>query len=182
LRRRLLDLLTVLSLLLCVAACVLWVGSYWRSDQLGWDGDYSWHALRATRGHVLLEAASSAAASRNGRARGLRYERLDPGPPVSALQFLYPEMDDAGGRWEWGGASWWWRSNARRGTHYAVAVAPLWALAAAAAVLPLARAAAQLHGPSRRRRRRRRGLCAACGYDLTGNVSGVCPECGGVAP
>lgn len=24
----------------------------------------------------------------------------------------------------------------------------------------------------------RRGACIACGYDLTGNVSGVCPECG----
>lgn len=33
-------------------------------------------------------------------------------------------------------------------------------------------------GPWRRYRRRRRGLCLACGYDLTGNVSGVCPECG----
>ena len=29
-----------------------------------------------------------------------------------------------------------------------------------------------------RRERRRQGLCAACGYDLTANVSGVCPECG----
>ncbi len=28
------------------------------------------------------------------------------------------------------------------------------------------------------RSRRRRGLCLKCGYDLTGNVSGVCPECG----
>jgi hypothetical protein len=27
-------------------------------------------------------------------------------------------------------------------------------------------------------RRRRRGLCVKCGYNLTGNVSGVCPECG----
>ena len=27
-------------------------------------------------------------------------------------------------------------------------------------------------------RRTRRGLCASCGYDLTGNVSGTCPECG----
>ena len=26
--------------------------------------------------------------------------------------------------------------------------------------------------------RRRRGLCTACGYSLTGNTSGVCPECG----
>ena len=27
--------------------------------------------------------------------------------------------------------------------------------------------------------RRRRGKCLACGYLLKGNVSGVCPECGG---
>jgi hypothetical protein len=30
----------------------------------------------------------------------------------------------------------------------------------------------------RRWRRKRRGLCATCAYDLTGNTSGVCPECG----
>jgi len=29
-----------------------------------------------------------------------------------------------------------------------------------------------------RRRRLRLGLCITCEYDLTGNVSGVCPECG----
>ena len=27
-------------------------------------------------------------------------------------------------------------------------------------------------------RRRRRGRCVGCGYNLTGNVSGTCPECG----
>lgn len=32
--------------------------------------------------------------------------------------------------------------------------------------------------PVVRRRRRKRGLCVKCAYDLTGNVSGVCPECG----
>ena len=26
----------------------------------------------------------------------------------------------------------------------------------------------------------RRGACRYCGYDLTGNVSGICPECGRV--
>ena len=30
--------------------------------------------------------------------------------------------------------------------------------------------------------RRREGLCVRCGYDLTGNVSGTCPECGTVVP
>ena len=29
-----------------------------------------------------------------------------------------------------------------------------------------------------RHQRRRHGLCPACGYNLTANVSGVCPECG----
>jgi len=29
-----------------------------------------------------------------------------------------------------------------------------------------------------RRPRRRRGTCRTCGYNLTGNVSGTCPECG----
>jgi len=39
-------------------------------------------------------------------------------------------------------------------------------------------AVAFVRGPYRRYRRRRKGLCLKCGYDLTGNVSGTCPECG----
>ncbi|MCH8148546.1 MAG: hypothetical protein IH987_11215 [Planctomycetes bacterium] len=35
-----------------------------------------------------------------------------------------------------------------------------------------------IRGPVRRWRRRRRSLCIRCGYNLEGNVSGVCPECG----
>ena len=38
-----------------------------------------------------------------------------------------------------------------------------------------------LLGPYRRYRRRKKGLCLTCGYDLTGNESGVCPECGSKA-
>ena len=30
----------------------------------------------------------------------------------------------------------------------------------------------------RRHLRLAEGLCISCGYDLTGNVSGMCPECG----
>jgi hypothetical protein len=32
--------------------------------------------------------------------------------------------------------------------------------------------------PLKRLLRRRSGQCAQCGYDLTGNLSGTCPECG----
>ncbi len=35
-----------------------------------------------------------------------------------------------------------------------------------------------IRGPMRRFQRMRRNRCLKCGYILTGNVSGVCPECG----
>lgn len=35
-----------------------------------------------------------------------------------------------------------------------------------------------IRGPMRRWRRGQKGLCANCGYDLTDNVSCVCPGCG----
>lgn len=35
-----------------------------------------------------------------------------------------------------------------------------------------------IRGPLRRWRRRRKCLCTKCGYNLTGNVTGTCPECG----
>jgi hypothetical protein len=54
-------------------------------------------------------------------------------------------------------------------------VAPIWSLMLAVVSVWLL---LWLASWSVRRRRRVRGLCAACGYDLTANVSGVCPECG----
>ena len=54
-------------------------------------------------------------------------------------------------------------------------VFPLW-LSTAALALICAFPVAQ--GPLRRQYRMRRGLCLHCGYDLTGNLSGRCPECG----
>lgn len=35
-----------------------------------------------------------------------------------------------------------------------------------------------IRGPLRRGYRRKHGLCVKCGYDLTGNVTRVCSECG----
>lgn len=35
-----------------------------------------------------------------------------------------------------------------------------------------------IRSSARRNRRRRKGLCINCGYNLTGNLTGVCPECG----
>lgn len=52
---------------------------------------------------------------------------------------------------------------------------PLWALFGILLIYPTV---ALTCGPLRAWRRRNRGLCVKCGYDLTGNTSGICPECG----
>jgi hypothetical protein len=59
---------------------------------------------------------------------------------------------------------------------------PLWLPVVLFAFLPIR---AFIRGPIARRRLRRRrdlGQCMGCGYDLTGNVSGICPECGAAIP
>jgi hypothetical protein len=60
---------------------------------------------------------------------------------------------------------------------------PFWAVYAAACICVQVLMAVAVRRSVRRRVRKElseRGLpvCAACGYDLTGNVSGTCPECG----
>ena len=61
---------------------------------------------------------------------------------------------------------------------YGSAGIPHAAVAALAVVLPAIQLPLKLRDIRRRRRRRLSGVCVGCGYDLTGNVSGVCPECG----
>jgi len=56
-------------------------------------------------------------------------------------------------------------------------VIPLWIPFILAGILPFV-----LVRRSRARRARLAGRCRSCGYDLTGNTSGVCPECGTAMP
>jgi hypothetical protein len=52
--RRLLNLLTVLSLLLCVAACVLWVRSHWRYDHVRYVGSKWVYGVQSDRGLLIF--------------------------------------------------------------------------------------------------------------------------------
>ncbi len=54
---------------------------------------------------------------------------------------------------------------------------PLWLLLVLFAAYPTVTCFRGLR-PWRQQRRQRQGLCLNCAYDLTGNESGVCPECG----
>ena len=65
--------------------------------------------------------------------------------------------------------------GSRRAYRLRMVSVSLWLLFTVSALYP---AIVFIRGPLRRRWRRKRGQCARCGYDLTGNVSGVCSECG----
>ncbi len=61
---------------------------------------------------------------------------------------------------------------------YSAAHIPYRKLVIALALLAVYPACRLTHHVVTRYRKRPHGLCLSCGYDLTGNISGVCPECG----
>ena len=68
-----------------------------------------------------------------------------------------------------------WRKPSAANSRLTVVAIPLWA---PAALLLISLALAIARRTHRQRRRLRTGLCIQCGYNLTGNESGICPECG----
>src|SRR5688500_4891585 len=110
LARVLLNVLMALSLLMCVAACVLWVRSYSRADRVTYGGESLYSAF-STRGTLYL------AFQRTGpfHDEGWCYKVLPVQPrdrPPDAAVFGF-EFDSAGdgkpyrGFW-WGIGSPWW--------------------------------------------------------------------------
>jgi hypothetical protein len=67
-------------------------------------------------------------------------------------------------------------SSTRKGLYRVTwVVFPLWLTTG---LLTIASTAPVVRGPVRQWMRRWRGHCVECGYNLTGNRSGRCPECG----
>jgi hypothetical protein len=168
--RWLFNAAAVASILLCVAAGVVGVRSFWATDfiqlplprsMLGFNSCYlvtgqggigmalAWDAPPASPSANWVR--SPAIAYGNG---GWRPHSLTSRLGFDAANVHYPTWAISG------------------------VLAPAWFLALVAAALP----AAWVLRWRRRRRIRRPGLCRSCGYDLTGNLSGVCPECGTGAP
>ena len=73
-----------------------------------------------------------------------------------------------------GEASFWAGTN-RNNWRFAVLTLPLWVMVGLFFAYP---GIAFVRGPVKRYRRRKRHQCTECGYDRSGNTSGVCPECG----
>ena len=174
------NVLAALSLVLCVAAAALWVRSYYATDTLrwsdprppaGWRRTPAWQCWMSGAGQVLyLRVVPADPAAPEFGHEPLRHV-TDPPPRASVAegQWVVREFRGAAG-FQYGAGS----GLGYRGRAWAV---PLWFVVLVLALPPAAWAVRFV----RRRRRRRRvaaGRCIVCGYDLTANVSGMCPECG----
>jgi hypothetical protein len=150
---RLLNLLTALSLLLCVAVCALWVRSYFVQDMLYVPVGRHTAVIQSASGQLFTIVVRQSI--------GARWLRQGPTAPdgasrTGALVHL---------RWDFGSRS---RSQ--------YLILPHWPVAALAALPFVVRALI-------RRRRRGgigSGLCTRCGYDLRATPD-KCPECGTAA-
>ena len=152
--RRLLNLPTLLSMLACPLVLALWAWTYdtWRvGTRPGQVVAYvTWGADGETFVRQSLQQKRQAA-------EGWVFMR---GHASTSLAFA--------------GFEFYRGTTPRSGMTFAFALlaVPLWPLVAMTLALPAVRLCLAC------RRRTRHGRCGLCGYDLTGNVSGVCPECG----
>jgi hypothetical protein len=149
--RRLLNLVTVLSLLLCVAVCALWVRSYWRNDVAAYEPSPREFWSASSRPSVVH---------------------------LGHMHIKGREADDVAGSnpgWQFLGFAWASGSHGGRYgvRHLQVLVVPYWSLALATALMPVGR----LYARFRSRRGLGPGHCRNCGYDLRATPD-RCPECG----
>ena len=176
-KRRLPNLLTALSLLPLAGIVTLWARSHRVQD--GWCGvreagaARELHAIETCSGgvrHVRIVFGPAERSRLDGFDGGRVSRRIDPQAdqpdPEGRLGFAFGQAAEV--RLATGVRYFRWVPPIR------VTRLPFWFLAFAAATPAVAHAARSL----RRTRRRSRGRCVRCGYDLTCNESGVCPECG----
>ena len=191
-RRRAFGLASMVSLLTCAAAVVLW-----SSESLllrGWD-------IEANRMHRDELGWSRYELKLVGGGIGYRVEYLrwavDTGPVYKSMiqsdwnssrafdcQSLtnyadYPDRNFGHANPAAYGFSAWSVVTSRKaareyGADHGVVI-PCWAVFCVSAILPLL-------WSLRRRRHGAHDTCEKCGYNLTANASGTCPQCGKPAP
>jgi len=94
----------------------------------------------------------------------------------NASQIENPEIYPLGFHYErWLGGQWEYSQRSYPFGWYTRICVPCWVLMVILGPYPIFWF---LRGPMRSWHRLRRGQCIKCGYNLTGNTSGVCPECG----
>lgn len=177
-KRRLFNVVMIVSLALCAAFVALWVRSYFRSEWVN-------HS-RIVRSSGFLESVTWAAALRKGNVL-LSWDHTrgrSSGGPVERRGWRRQSHVAIDPAYPWSGratranrAGFAWGNEEYRGTdgsfiRHRRAAFPVGAAVAVTGLAP------GVWAWRRVRRNARAGRCGGCGYDLTGNESGVCPECG----
>ena len=196
--RRLLNLLTALSLAAFLATAWMWADSPWGFDQadehrLTAGGDAYFLASRGGGLRVMRQrATTSGPGIETARPDRLGFWQIGPkGALTIATRFGPADPDHRFLGFGWGRAQYRkttdWIGLGRTATvgtkperqimrytlDYAVLAVPYWALLLATGLAP----SFWLRGRLRRRRRIIGGRCVRCGYDLRA-TPGRCPECG----
>jgi len=179
-KRHLLNLLTALSLVLCIAACVLWARSYGLTDQLFWQSAGGSGGLGSASGYVVVQLNRHSASAPRGAGGGMTYHRMGAySAPHYAVAYGPVLPGDTFGGWALGDAGWYTVRNGNR-VRSATGVVPIAWVVLATGLPPFARTGLWLRSYLRHGPRRRPGLCASCGYDLRA-TPGRCPECGTIS-
>ena len=161
--RRLLNFLTALSLLLFVAAAVVWVRSERTEDYFWWRAATAHPAQVVTsRGRVVLNWGSVALPNLDGPPAGWVVHTTEPMYRMGNFDVA----DSVNQTFAGFGAAF----DRRSGT----VVVPCWFVAVVSALLPGVRAVRHDQRSQRRREQRRH----ACGYELRATPQ-RCPECMG---
>lgn len=187
--RRIFYLASVCMTLLCTAVLWQWHRGYSVVDEIG-RNSYSVTPTSARRtllriesqgGVLLINYSADVSPLTAGASAGTSWHwRTDLYLPIVhfyQLQRMPPPWVVV-----WQRGDWYWASMVRRSGPYSrrwtQARVPIWPIAAASAILPLGWIGSRCAASLRRRQRRRQVRCVTCGYSLTGNTSGACPECG----
>jgi hypothetical protein len=169
-KRHLLNLLTALSLMLCVAAGVLWVRSYGKTEGLCLTRMLD---LMSDNGDLMLFTPAALLMEQDDEESGRPWPQWVSEPrDMSEEDDLYMKgLKEAAGKLGFlvGPVGFF---GAR-----VYAIAPWWSVTALFALTPLVRAGSAIAGRARAARRASRRVCRSCGYDLRA-TPGRCPECG----
>jgi hypothetical protein len=170
LARHFFTLLAAVSLLLCVAVCVLWVRSYFTSDLMHLDGGSRWIYISTCQGSLMCGTWLK---SDHNPTIQPRYRTVPP----NDLAWIGPQHRRRAAR-KFGGIGFWYFDQVSGTTpSLREVIVPLWFIAICGAIIPLVHA----HHALRSHQRQRVGLCLTCGYDLRASPE-RCPECGALSP
>jgi hypothetical protein len=152
------NTLTIMSLLLLLAGAGLWVDSYSSSRGLSYEGLDWLHLTCSDTGRCAILMAET---NWGDPPEGWDVYRSDAYGDLE--EFCSPYSAGFGGTW----------GMASHGVDVYALVIPHWFLLLMLAVLPVIWLIKW-----QKRRRLGPNACHQCAYDLTGNQTGICPECG----